>query len=58
MRDDVLISQSSPIRYATPAHDPQMRPVIQRLWDETMTEFEFAGAQKILEDMQSENGTD
>jgi hypothetical protein len=31
------------------AYDPESRPVIERLWDETLAEFEFAGAREILE---------
>ncbi|KAF3771371.1 NAD(P)-binding protein [Cryphonectria parasitica EP155] len=37
--------------FAAPAHDPEMQPVISRLWDETMQEYEFAGAQRILNEM-------
>lgn len=38
-------------RYVNMIYEPGSQPVIDRLWDETMAEFEFAGARGILESM-------
>jgi hypothetical protein len=35
-------------RFAKMVYDKDLKPVIQRLWDETMMEFEFANASQIL----------
>jgi hypothetical protein len=32
-------------------YDEALKPVIQRLWDETMMEFQFAHALQILESL-------
>ncbi|KAF7295470.1 hypothetical protein MIND_01086800 [Mycena indigotica] len=37
--------------FAPPLYSPEFRPVVDRLWDETLQEFEFAGAKQILEHM-------
>lgn len=29
-------------------YDPEMAPVIDRLWNETLAEFEFAGVENII----------
>jgi len=38
-------------RFAKMVYDENSKSVIQRLWDETMKEFEFANALQILESL-------
>jgi hypothetical protein len=38
----------TPYRFAKMVYDKESKPIIQRLWDETMMEFEFAHASQIL----------
>lgn len=37
--------------FAAMVYDANAQPTIDRLWDETMNEFQFAGAKGILEAM-------
>ncbi|KAK3372242.1 putative short-chain dehydrogenase/reductase family protein [Podospora didyma] len=37
--------------FAKMVYDPETGPIIDRLWDETMAEFEFAHAREVLEGM-------
>jgi hypothetical protein len=34
-------------------YTPEAKPVIQRVWDETLAEFEFAGVRGIVESMKA-----
>jgi hypothetical protein len=38
-------------RFARMIYDDESKPVIERLWTETTTEFEFAHALQILENL-------
>jgi hypothetical protein len=40
------------LRFAKMVYEKETQSVMQRLWDETMTEFRFAEVSQILEDLQ------
>lgn len=49
MRIILLIFSSFPAYLYT----PEANPVIQKVWDETLAEFEFANARGIIESMKT-----
>lgn len=46
-----MLTSFCDIRFTALVYRSKGQPVMQRLWDETMQEYEFAGAKEILEGM-------